>query len=73
VHYPLEVGANFMTGGTIFVAERIIIANNVTVGANATIADTDFHTLDWKQRRLESSGGSAAAIMIEDDVFIGVN
>lgn len=70
----LEIGANFaMTGGTICAAERIIIGNNVAVGANTIITDTDFHTLDSKQRRLESTGGSAAAIVIEDDVFVGMN
>ena len=70
----VEIGANFrMTGGGICAAERIIIGNNVAVGANTIITDTDFHTLDPKQRRLESSGGKAAAIVIEDDVFIGMN
>jgi acetyltransferase-like isoleucine patch superfamily enzyme len=70
----LEVGANFgMTGGTLCAAERIIIGNNVAVGANTIITDTDFHTLYWKQRRLESSGGRSAAVVIKDDVFIGMN
>jgi len=70
----LEIGANFaMTGGTICAAERITIGNNVAVGANTTITDTDFHSLDTNQRRMESSGGSAAAIVIEADVFIGMN
>jgi acetyltransferase-like isoleucine patch superfamily enzyme len=70
----LEIGANFaMTGGTICAAERIIIGNNVAVGANTTIADTDFHTLDPIQRRLESTGGDTAATVIGDDVFVGMN
>jgi acetyltransferase-like isoleucine patch superfamily enzyme len=70
----LEIGANFaMTGGTICAAQRIVIGNNVTVGANTTITDTDFHALDGKQRRLESTGGGTAGIVIEDDVFVGMN
>jgi acetyltransferase-like isoleucine patch superfamily enzyme len=70
----LEVGAHFaMTGGTLCAVERIIIGNNVAVGANTIITDSDFHTLDWKQRRLESSGGRTAGVVIEDDVFIGMN
>ena len=70
----LEIGANFaMTGGTVCAAERVVIGNNVTVGANTTITDTDFHSLDPEQRRLEASGGKCAAIVIEDDVFIGMN
>lgn len=70
----IEIGSNFaMTGGNVCAAERIIIGNNVTVGANTTIADTDFHPLDSKQRRSLSSGGRAEPIIIEDDVFIGMN
>jgi acetyltransferase-like isoleucine patch superfamily enzyme len=70
----LEVGANFaMTGGAICAAERIVIGNNVVVGANTTITDTDFHSLDMKQRRSEPSGGKTAVIVIEDDVFIGMS
>ena len=62
-----------MTGGTICAAERIIIGNNVAVGANTIITDTDFHPLDFKQRPLKSSEGKTASVVIEDDVFIGVN
>jgi acetyltransferase-like isoleucine patch superfamily enzyme len=70
----LEIGANFaMTGGTICAAETIIIGNNVAVGANTTITDTDFHALDSRQRRRESTGGDTAATVIEDDVFVGTN
>jgi acetyltransferase-like isoleucine patch superfamily enzyme len=70
----LEIGANFaMTGGTICAAERIIIKNNVVVGANTIITDTDFHPLDPKQRGLKPSDGRVAAVNIEDDVFIGMN
>jgi acetyltransferase-like isoleucine patch superfamily enzyme len=70
----LKIGANFaMTGGTICAAEEIIIKNNVTVGANTTIVDTDFHPLDPEQRKLTLSGGGVAAVHIEDDVFVGMN
>lgn len=70
----LEVGANFaMTGGTICAAERIIIKDNVVVGANATIIDTDFHPLDPDQRKLQPSDARTGMIVIEDDVFIGMN
>ncbi|HAR94983.1 MAG TPA: acetyltransferase [Deltaproteobacteria bacterium] len=70
----LETEANFaMTGGSICAAERITIGNNVTIGANTIISDTDFHSLSPQQRRSESSGGTAAPIVIEDDVFVGMN
>jgi acetyltransferase-like isoleucine patch superfamily enzyme len=70
----LEVGANFsMTGGTLAATESIVIGNNVTVGVNAMIFDSDFHPLAPDQRRLSSAGGRSAAVVIEDDVFIGLS
>lgn len=70
----LQVGDNFaMTGGSIIAAERIVIGDNVNVGANTTIMDTDFHPLDAQARRLDSELGKTAPVIIEDDVFIGMN
>ena len=70
----LEVGDNLaMTGGTLCAAERIAIGNNVAIGANTIVMDTDFHPLDAALRRLEPSRGATRPVVIEDDVFIGVN
>jgi acetyltransferase-like isoleucine patch superfamily enzyme len=69
----LEVGANFaMTGGALCAAQRIVIGNHVSIGANTTIVDTDFHPLEVQARRLDEAGRSAP-VVIEDDVFIGMN
>lgn len=69
----LQIGANFgMTGGTICAAEKITIGNNVAVGANCTIIDTDFHPLDPDYRKLHPQDAITAPINIEDDVFIGM-
>lgn len=70
----LTIGANFgMTGGSIVAAERITIGNRVTVGANCTIIDTDFHPLNPEQRLLHPQDAKTAPIVIEDDVFIGMH
>jgi acetyltransferase-like isoleucine patch superfamily enzyme len=69
----LEIGDRFaMTGGTVCAAERITIGQDVTVGANTTIMDSDFHPLDPRQRRLHPQRTNTAPVMIEDGVFIGV-
>ncbi len=69
----LEVGDNLaMTGGTLCAAERITIGNNVAIGANTTIVDTDFHPLDAALRRAAPSRGRTSPVWIEDDVFIGM-
>ena len=70
----LEIGDNFaMTGGSICAAERITIGRNVAVGANSTIADTDFHPLNPMIRHQRPQESNTAPILIEDDVFIGMN
>lgn len=68
----IEIGASFgMTGGVICAGKRVSIGDNVFVGANCTIIDTDFHPLAPNQRRLAPSAGAAAEVIIEDEVFIG--
>jgi acetyltransferase-like isoleucine patch superfamily enzyme len=70
----LEIGANFaMTGGAVCAGQRIVIGDNVTVGANTTIIDTDFHPITPQERRLRPNVGAAQPIIIESDVFIGMN
>lgn len=70
----LEIGDNFgMTGGTLCAAEHISIGNNVAIGANSTVIDTDFHPLNSDLRRIDPQGAKTAPIFIEDDVFIGMN
>jgi acetyltransferase-like isoleucine patch superfamily enzyme len=70
----LTIGDDFgMTGGTICAAESITIGDRVNVGANSSIIDTDFHPLDPVQRREHPTEARTAPIVIEDDVFIGMN
>lgn len=70
----LTIGDDFgMTGGTICAAERIVIGDRVTVGANSVIIDTDFHPLDPTERRRAPASARTASVTIEDDVFIGMH
>jgi acetyltransferase-like isoleucine patch superfamily enzyme len=70
----LTIGENFgMTGGSIVAEERITIGDRVIVGANAIIADTDFHPLDAQARQISPLDGATAPISIGDDIFIGMH
>lgn len=70
----LSIGDDFgMTGGVIVAEQQVTIGHRVLVGANTTIADTDFHPLDAAARRADPLAGATAPIIIEDDVFIGMN
>lgn len=70
----LRVGAHFaMTGGVICAARQIVIGDWVTVGANTTIVDTDFHPLQPEHRRLQPQEAAVAPVVIEDEAFIGMN
>ena len=68
----IRIGANFaMTGGTICAALHISIGDDVTIGSNSMIVDTDFHPLDPLNRRVDADAGRAAPVLIGNDVFIG--
>ncbi len=70
----IEIGDDCgFTGTTLVAAERIRIGNRVLVGANSTITDTDFHPLDPVARAQGPCGAACRPVIIEDDVFIGMN
>jgi acetyltransferase-like isoleucine patch superfamily enzyme len=69
----LVIGHGFgMTGGTICVEESVTIGDDVWVGANTTITDTDFHPLDLAARLARPLDSATAPVVIEDGVFIGM-
>ena len=49
----------------------ITIGRHVCIGGGTRIYDTDFHPIDWHNRRTDGSKTKTAPIVIEDDVFIG--
>lgn len=72
----LKIGNNFSASGvTICCADKIEIGNKVMLGANVTITDTDFHSVKPELRFSENDMKNAltAPIIIEDNVFIGMN
>jgi len=70
----LEAGRNLRaTGATLCAADRISIGDNVVIGANSVVADTDFHPLDPQARKDRPQEAGISPIVIEDDVFIGMS
>jgi len=70
----IRVGDNSgMTGTTLVAAERIEIGARVLIGSNTVIVDTDFHPIDPDLRRTDVLRGKHRPVVIEDDVFIGLN
>jgi acetyltransferase-like isoleucine patch superfamily enzyme len=69
----LVIGRGFgMTGGTICAEESITIGDDVWVGGNCTITDTDFHPLRLEDRLARPLDGATAPVRIEDGAFIGM-
>lgn len=62
-----------LTGVTLVATERIEIGDRVLLGANTTIVDTDFHPLDPQERQRDINNGKHRPVVIEDDVFVGMN
>jgi acetyltransferase-like isoleucine patch superfamily enzyme len=62
-----------ISGGGICVQSEVIIGNNVMLGANTFITDTDFHPINPHNRRHSYDNVKAKKVIIEDNVFIGMN
>jgi len=61
-----------ISGGVIIAASRIEIGNNVMIGANCTILDTDFHNTDPQKKNVDNAPPSRPVI-IRENVFIGAS
>lgn len=71
----LEIGTGVhMSGTTICAAKSVTIGDNVWIGANVTIVDTDFHSLAPDMRASESDHNFATCtdVVIGPDVFVGM-
>lgn len=70
-----------MSSPSIWVNERLTIGNNVNIGGNCMILDTDTHQIDYLARRGQKAANlddpkttvQTAPVTIEDDVWIGAN
>lgn len=70
----LIIGSNIgISNSTICAKSGISIGNNVTIGAGASILDSDFHPLDPEARKKGGEGTISLPICIQDNVFIGAN
>ena len=69
----LRIGSNVgISGGVLYATEMINVGNHVLIGANTSIYDSDFHTLDHIERR-KCLKAASSPVFIEDDVWIGAN
>lgn len=65
-----------MSSTAIICNHEITIGNNVIIGGNTVIYDTDFHSLDHRQRSdpaLDRANARWAPVVIGDNVFIGAH
>lgn len=61
------------SGAKICSKGSIRLGNGVRIGANSTIVDTDFHPIGVEDRLAKPTDGKIKPVVIEDDVFIGMN
>jgi acetyltransferase-like isoleucine patch superfamily enzyme len=71
----LKIGNNVgMSCVSIWSSKEIIIGNNVKIGADVIIFDSDMHSLNFLERRnvlTDEKNAKKMSINIGDDVFIG--
>jgi acetyltransferase-like isoleucine patch superfamily enzyme len=69
----VRIGDNCGFSSTVIsAAVSITIGNNVLCGANCTITDTDWHNVALTRRHDSSLDGNAP-VVIENDVWLGMN
>jgi len=69
----IEIGDDVgMSGASVCSAMSVTIGNRVMLGADAVVTDTDFHPVHAVPRRYVNTGVQVAAVVIEDDVFVGM-
>lgn len=71
----ITIGNNVGMSSTVLRAhDSITIGNHVKIGGNCVLIDTDSHNKDYMVRRGQyTDWGVSQPIIIEDDVFIGMN
>jgi len=70
----LSIGENSgFSGISIFCANSIRIGKFCNFGVNTFIWDTDFHSLEYRERRTKKEKIKTKPIVIGNDVFIGAN
>lgn len=77
VEGELIIGRDVGISGTaIICTHKIVIGNNVKIGGNCVIYDTDFHSLNKKFRSdiaMDRLNTKWAPVVIEDNVFLGAH
>lgn len=73
----IHIGNNVGMSSTILWAHKsIFIGDNVKIGGNVTILDSDAHSINWEKRRNiyeDAKDKQDKGITIENDVLIGMN
>ncbi len=68
----ITIGNNVgMSSTRMWIHDALTIGNDVKIGGNVLIIDTDCHPMDYRVRRTSNEGTKSAPIIIEDDVWIG--
>lgn len=73
----LTIGDNVgMSSAAIICSNSVTIGNNIKMGGNTVIYDTDFHSLDTKLRTSipeDKSNVKTQPVIIHDNVFLGAH
>ncbi|MFR6471239.1 MAG: acyltransferase [Turicibacter sanguinis] len=61
-----------ISNATLYASKEIVIGDNVKIGGDVKIFDTDFHSIDYKKRREKVDNDYfTKEVRIGNDVFIG--
>ena len=70
----IDIGNNVgMSSPSLRIQNNLVIGNNVHIGGNCIIIDSDAHQIDYEKRRKGKGEVKSAPIIIEDDAWLGAN
>lgn len=70
----IRIGNNVgMSSTRMWIHDSLTIGDNVKIGGNVLLIDTDCHPIDYLVRRSSNDGTCSSSIVIEDDVWIGAH
>lgn len=71
----VKIGKNTgISNAALYASKCIEIGERVKIGGNVKIYDTDFHSLNYKERAMANDPGvKSESVYIRDDAFIGAH
>lgn len=71
-HLKMGINSRIANGCRLYLHDKFILGDNVHIGAGLTVQTSD-HRIDNPEKPLVDQGMKLGTVIVEDDVYMGVN